>query len=457
MRKLLAVVILLVIAAGVAWVVAGSAAPPSISFDRPAAVIGAHAPVDATVAVPNGKLTSLEVTFEQDGKASPLPAKSGAFSADRISAADHVQVTAEISKDAVPSLHEGKATIRVRATRPVLFGLRQVTGEGTKDVQVRLEPPKIAVVSTKHYVNAGGAEMIVYRATPADVISGVKVGDIEYLGYPASGVTVDGVKLSDPALHVAFFALLYDQPLSTPMYAFARDEANNTARADFDYRTFPKPFKKSTIPIDDTFLGRVVPAIEAGSPDIKKDGTLVDQFLRLNGELRRANAAKIASFAAQSAPELYWRGEVFHNFANTKAESAFADDRTYMYQGKKIDEQTHLGFDLASFAHSSVVAANRGKVMYAADLGIYGNCVILDHGMGVQSLYGHLSVINVKPGQMVEKGQELGKSGMTGMAGGDHLHFTMLVGGHMVNPIEWWDPHWIQDRILRKFKEAGGQ
>ena len=187
-----------------------------------------------------------------------------------------------------------------------------------------------------------------YRATPADVVSGVKVGDVEYFGYPASGVTVDGVKLTDPALHVAFFALLYNQPLSTPMYAFARDAANNAARADFDYRTFPKPFKKSTIPIDDKFLGRVVPAIEAGSPDVKKDGSLVDQFLRLNGELRRTDAAKIASFAAQSAPELLWKGDVFHNFANTKAETAFADDRTYLYDGKKIDEQTHLGFDLAS-------------------------------------------------------------------------------------------------------------
>jgi murein DD-endopeptidase MepM/ murein hydrolase activator NlpD len=76
--------------------------------------------------------------------------------------------------------------------------------------------------------------------------------------------------------------------------------------------------------------------------------------------------------------------------------------------------------------------------------------------MGVQSLYGHLSSIAVQVGQMVEKEQELGKSGMTGLAGGDHLHFTMLVNGQMVNPVEWWDAHWIQDRILRKLKEASG-
>ena len=143
---------------------------------------------------------------------------------------------------------------------------------------------------------------------------------------------------------------------------------------------------------------------------------------------------------------------MFHPFGNNAVESAFADQRTYIYNGKEVDQQVHLGFDLASFTNVKIVAANRGKVVYADELGIYGNCVIIDHGMGVQSLYGHLSSIDVKAGQMVEKEQEIGRSGMTGLAGGDHLHFTMLVNGNMVNPVEWWDQHWIQDRILRKLK-----
>jgi murein DD-endopeptidase MepM/ murein hydrolase activator NlpD len=72
----------------------------------------------------------------------------------------------------------------------------------------------------------------------------------------------------------------------------------------------------------------------------------------------------------------------------------------------------------------------------------------------VQSLYAHLSTIDVKVGDTVEKGQALGRSGMTGLAGGDHLHFSMLVGGHPVNSVEWWDAHWIEDRVLRKIREA---
>jgi murein DD-endopeptidase MepM/ murein hydrolase activator NlpD len=183
-------------------------------------------------------------------------------------------------------------------------------------------------------------------------------------------------------------------------------------------------------------------------------GSLIEQFIVINGELRRRNAERIASFARETSPEMLWQGAVFHPFTNTSAESAFADRRTYYYQGREVDQQVHLGFDLASFANTPIVSAGRGKVLFAAELGIYGHAVIVDHGMGLQSLYAHLSGIDVAVGAMIEKGQTLGRSGMTGLAGGDHLHFTMLLHGQMVTPVEWWDAHWIEDRILRKVREA---
>jgi murein DD-endopeptidase MepM/ murein hydrolase activator NlpD len=103
-----------------------------------------------------------------------------------------------------------------------------------------------------------------------------------------------------------------------------------------------------------------------------------------------------------------------------------------------------------------ILAAQRGVVVHAAYLGIYGNCVIIDHGLGVQTLYGHMSSLGVKVGDKVEKGQEIGRSGMTGLAAGDHLHFTVLVDGTPVNPVEWWDMKWMKDRVFRKILEAGG-
>ncbi len=452
MRYLFGLILLLLLAAGGAYVVAGRAGGPAINIGKPEKFVGTSTPLDVTIATPDGKLTAATIVFEQNGKQTPLFALDNAHGAATThDAPGTLHVTRDIGRQAIPDLKSGPARIIVTAARPVFRGIRTLQASTSRDVQVRLERPSVSVVSSKHYINLGGSEMIVYRATPADVISGVVVGDIEYPGYPAVGTsTVEGVTLNDPALRVAFFALRYDQDLRTPMHLFARDEAGNTARGDFDYTTFPKPFKKSRIELDDRFLGRVVPAILAGTTEVKPDGDQLAQFLVINGELRRKNAEKIASLAKTSAPEMYWRGVVFHPFANNAVESAFADRRTYVYQGKEVDQQTHLGFDLASFTGVPIVAANRGKVVLAEELGIYGNCVILDHGMGVQSLYGHLSSIGVKAGDMAEKEQELGKSGMTGLAGGDHLHFTMLVNGQMVNPVEWWDAHWIQDRILRK-------
>jgi murein DD-endopeptidase MepM/ murein hydrolase activator NlpD len=455
MRYLLALVLILLLAAAGVFFVAGRMGAPSIEIAQPQKYVGTAAPLDVSVTAP-GKHSEVRIVLEQNGKQTPLFALDDQQGAAVKQEGDRLHVTRQVGKQTIPDLQSGAARIVVSAARPVVYEIRTLRSSATRDVQVRLERPRIAVLSTFHYINLGGTETIVYRASPADVQSGVRVGDYEYPGFPASGATVEGIKVTDPEVRIAFFSLLWDQNVNTPMYLFARDEAGNTARADFDFRVTPKPFKHSRIDLDDKFLNRVVPAILAGTNDVSPQGDTLAKFLVINGELRRKNAAKIASFASQTSPEMLWRGIVFHPFTNSAVESAFADQRTYIYQGKEVDKQTHLGFDLAKVANSPIVAANRGKVLYADELGIYGNCVIIDHGMGVQSLYGHLSSIAVKPGDMVEKEQELGRSGMTGLAGGDHLHFTMLVNGHMVTPVEWWDQHWIQDRILRKLKAVGG-
>ncbi len=433
MRKLVLLLILVVLGVGGAYIAAGMQPGPAIVISKPGAFAGAAIPIEVTVgAASDNAPTAVEAFFEQSGTRTSLGTITGATGAvnwaKTVGPKDGLKVAA------------GPAKVIVVASRKI-WKLRTVTSQSAVETTIRLEKPRVSVVSTKHYINLGGSEMIVYRATPSDVVSGVKVGDIEYPGFATTG-----------DLHVAFFALRYDQAINTPMRLFARDAAGETATSDFDHLTFTKPFKKSTIPLDDKFIDRVVPAILAGTTEVAPTGSTIEKYVVINSELRKKNAAKIASMAAQTAPTMLWT-EPFFAFTNTKAEAAFADFRTYTYNGKEVDHQVHLGFDLASFANASVVAANKGKVLYAADLGIYGNCVIIDHGMGVQSLYGHLSSFAVKAGDMVEKGQEIGKTGMTGLAGGDHLHFTMLVNGQMVNPIEWWDPHWIADRITRKLNE----
>ena len=455
MRKLLLFVVVLAAVAGGAWLWAGRAEGPRIDLRAPERFIGQATPLDVRVESPGGEFSRVEVTLEQGGRSHPV------FTLEQPSQATVKQETAEriyimrpVGKRDIPELQAGPARIVVRAARPVLYGWRQAESEATRDVEVRLDPPRVEILSTFHYINHGGAEFVVYRATPADVESGVRVGDRTYPGFPAAGA---GIK-ADDSTRVAFFALLHDQELNTPIALYARDPAGNEATAALDHRPFPKPFRRSRIEIDNRFLDRVVPAIAATTPamNISTDpADRVASFLRINGDLRRQNAETIAAQAKKTAKEMMWK-DAFQPLGNASIEAAFADNRTYINQGKEIDRQVHLGFDLAVTQRIPVLAANTGVVVYAADLGIYGNCVIVDHGLGVQSLYAHLSSIDVKEGDRVEKGRVLGRSGQTGLAGGDHLHFTMLVNGQAVNPVEWWDPKWMQDRVLRKIAEAGG-
>lgn len=427
MRKLALLFVVVVLGVIGAFVAAGMQPAPSITITKPGKFAGATIPLELQIDSHDPKAAAeTHIYFEQNGARTEVPGFPSAISAQT-----------------VPGLKlvAGPAKIIVTASRKV-WKLRSVSSEAMAETTIRLEKPRVAVLSTKHYINLGGAEFIVYRATPEGVQSGVKVGDLEYPGFKLKGDT-----------YGAFFALRYDQDVKTPMSLFARDETGESATGGFDRLTFPKQFKKSTIPLDDNLLNTIVPPILAGTKEIAPQGSLIEQYVVINSELRKKNNATISALAQKTAPTMLWGGEVFYPFTNNKAEAAFADFRTYTYQGKEVDKQVHLGFDLASFANTPILAANTGTVVWAAELGIYGNCIVVDHGMGVQSLYGHLSAIAVKVGDSVKKGQELGKSGRTGLAGGDHLHFTMLVGGQMVNPIEWWDQHWIDDRITRKLNE----
>jgi murein DD-endopeptidase MepM/ murein hydrolase activator NlpD len=456
MRYLLGLLLVLAVASGVVFVVAGRGAAPSIQILQPSKMIGVDTALDVTVETPKANLSRLEIVLEQNGKSTALFSLGAPASATLTQETpNRIRITRPIGKRAMPDLQAGAVRIVVTAARTTLFGTRTKEASAARDLTARFNPPRVAAVSTHHYVNLGGSEMVVYSVSPPDVQSGVQVGDMIYPGFPASGA---GVAAADPGLRVAFFALLYDQDLATPIRLFARDDAGNEAHGSFDYKVFTKRFTKGRIELNDAFLQRVVPEILEHSPELKiaigPGENYLPAFLKVNSDLRRLNAEKIVGFAQQTAPEVLWKGP-FLPLGNAQVESKFADHRTYFYDGKEVDQQVHLGFDLAVTQRIAVLAGNDGKVVYADYLGIYGNCIVIDHGMGVQSLYGHLSSIEVKAGDIVKKDQQIARSGMTGLAGGDHLHFSIQLQGRPVNPVEWWDPHWIEDRVMRKLREAG--
>jgi murein DD-endopeptidase MepM/ murein hydrolase activator NlpD len=458
MGKLTAFIVLLAIAAGILWFAAGREPGPLIDITAPQAVIGHAGQLSAEIDTPAGKLKSLDVLLEQGSTRVPLFSLEGASPQGAASplvhqGADRLLLTLPIGKQRIPQLVQGKAQIIVTASRPVLFGYRRVATTATRDVTVDLTPPIVTVVSTEHYINQGGSEMVIYRVSPANVASGVQVGEYEYPGYPAIGAHIP---THDPGLRVAFFALLWNQDPNTPISLYARDDAGNEAHATFDYRVFPKTFRQRRIDISDDFLQKVVPPMLENNPGFKvaDPSNLLAAFLRINRDLRREDNVEIAALARDTSPEMLWQGP-FEQLADSAVEAQYADQRTYFHDGVMIDHEVHLGYDLASTANAPVYAANRGRVVHAGWLDLYGNCVVIDHGMGVQSLYGHMASIEVKVGQMVTQGTEIGREGHTGLTVGNHVHFGMLVNGHAVTPIDWWSAKWIHDRIERKLEEAG--
>jgi murein DD-endopeptidase MepM/ murein hydrolase activator NlpD len=358
------------------------------------------------------------------------------------------EITVDVGRDTVPGLRGGEATIRATALRPGSMLRRPDPVTASLQLPVRLVPPALAVLSGFHYVAQGGCEAVVYRLGDGAVRDGVQSGGRWFPGYPLPGSP-------DPRVHFALFAVPYDTGDASQVRLVAGDDVGNQAETAFVDRFFPKPLKHDVIQVDDAFLGRVVPEIMRETPGLTDRGGLLKNYLEINGELRRREGKELEALAARSAARFLWQ-EPFLPMPNAKITAAFAQRRDYQYGGGHIDQQDHLGFDMASVEHDAVPASNRGVVLLAHYFGIYGNAVVIDHGYGLMSLYGHLSSLAVREGQQVERGQELGRSGKTGLAGGDHLHFTMLLRGLPVNPVEWWDPHWIQDRLARKLGPGSG-
>jgi murein DD-endopeptidase MepM/ murein hydrolase activator NlpD len=307
-----------------------------------------------------------------------------------------------------------------------------------------LTPPSLNVTSTQVYVAQGGCEVVTYRVGESAVRDGIRAGAWWFPGYPVPG----GEKQD----RFALFAVPYD--MSQPnVQLVAEDAAGNEAAVPFIDKFFPKSFKSDRINVSDNFLNKVVPEILSRSPELKDRGNLLDNYLEINRELREMNRAQLRSLCQKTRPEFLW-SKPFLSIPNGKVMAGFGDRRTYLYENHVIDTQNHLGYDLAVVKKYPIPSANDGIVAFAGYFGIYGNAVLVDHGYGLFTLYGHLSSIDVSEGQKVARGDILGKTGETGLAGGDHLHFSTVLQGLPVNPVEWWDSHWISDRIARKLGPA---
>ena len=382
-----------------------------------------------------GNVAGVEVRVVQGGKAS-LAAKADGPLGPRA----EVPLTIETS---ALGLREGAATLEVHARddfwRPLTLDVGPVA---SAPITIDLTPPKVEVLSSTQYVSNGGVALVVFRVDGASR-SQVSVGTAGFPSFPY-GPPERGAR-------VALIALPYDFAAGTPLAIRAEDDAGNVTTRTIPHELKPRKFPGDRIEVRDSFLEAKVPEL---LPQRNPSQPLIEGFLTINRDQRKFAEQEKRRIGAQTSATPLWDGP-FVQPRNTKVFSNFAETRTYIYQGREIDTQVHYGYDLASTKQSPVPAANKGVVVFAGPLTIYGNTVFLDHGLGLQTLYAHLSSIDVKVGDTVDKGQALGRSGTTGLALGDHLHYETLVSGVSVTPVEWWDAKWIRDRFNLPLKTAG--
>lgn len=430
---------LILLIAGAAWwflATAGERDRPVISAGEDSAAIGMQKVLAIEFSDQGTGLSLTEIVITQDNR--PRIVSSTAYPEKGVR-----QKTVSVTVDAAAlKLKDGTAELTLTAVDHSLWKNRQSV---TLPVTIDLMPPQISQLNPISHINPGGAAVVVYRLSEPAARTGVLAGDEFYPGYP--------VTLSGRAVHVAFFALPMEAAKdSPPLRIMSRDRAGNETVSAIPALILKRKFRGDKMVLSDNFLGRKMPEFQAAIPSLRGK-TLLETFVHVNTVLREENSATIRDACRQSEPRQLWQG-AFGRMKNAAPMALYGDRRTYLYDGKEVGESVHTGVDLASLAKAPIEAANSGVVRFAGPLGIYGSTVIIDHGLGLASLYAHLSAVNVDPGRSVNKGDVIGTSGETGLAGGDHLHFSVLLNGRFVDPREWWDPHWIQDNVTKKM-EAG--
>ncbi len=431
--------ILLLIVALIKVISIAEMSPPVISTERDMKSLGAE-PFEVTVSDKGTGLSKVRIYLLDTYGESVLVEKEY----KRGTKTDVISVRINPEKLGIKG---GESELFIEATDRFMSGLFP----GRKAVfsqKVTLDfiPPEVQELSPMLYIRHGGAGVVIYKVSEDAVSTGVRIKDLFFEGY--------GGYFEDPLIYLSFFAYPYDAAKGEKIEIIAADAAGNKATESVYYRLLGSTYVKDEIALSEGFLKKkVLPLFskvygyasltDDGKPDFRK------AFLKINNETRKENDNRIYEVGRQSGDKMLWKGK-FSQLPNSKVGATFADHREYLMDGEVIDRQYHLGYDLSVTRKYPVTASNSGVVVFAEHLGIYGNTVIIDHGMGVMTIYSHLTSMDVSVGDGVEKETRVGRTGTTGLAVGDHLHFGVYVQGVPVRPLEWWDAKWIDDNIWYK-------
>ena len=307
--------------------------------------------------------------------------------------------------------------------------------------------PSVSVLANSYKITRGGSALVVFYAQD------------DHLESVAVRTSFGKVFHAEPYYREGYYAALIAWPITAKRFRAwveARDAAGNVAKGHIPLYLKSYRYRKSKIRLKPAFLeGKIADLAEQFDETFRVTDPL-ERFKLINEKVRERNEKLIHKLSSHVSDELIesWQIHPFMPLKNGKKVASFGDSRTYYYQGRKVSHSYHMGLDLASVKMASIIASNDGKVVFAGDNGIYGNMPMIDHGLGLYTIYGHCSALEVAEGDLVNRGDLIAKTGNTGLALGDHLHFGILVQGIEVRPVEWMDAHWIKDNITTVFKAA---
>ncbi len=299
----------------------------------------------------------------------------------------------------------------------------------------------VNILYSEQRITPGRSGVVVYQTKKRPAVTGLLLNGRFNQAYPVA---------EKEDTFIAYYGVPHNAKSLIEFAIVATDNATYRTLAPVTATFTPPKRKEDTINLGDGFLNRKIPEFQQYYPEMS--GDVLGQYLYINNTIRQQNAATIDEICQKTSPNQLWHG-AFKRMPGSKR-AGFAEYRSYLYKGEVVDHQVHLGVDIASIRHDKIKAANSGVIVFADYLGIYGKMVIIDHGQGVFSLYSHLSQITLSPGTAVKQGDIIGRSGTSGMAGGDHLHFSMLVHGVFVDPKEWWDKRFIKHHFTAPVKRV---
>ena len=318
----------------------------------------------------------------------------------------------------------------------------------TLKIKVDYKRPNVNVVANSRMINQGGTALVVFFATDEN---------LKQLYVNANGHRFK----PQPYKKEGYYATLIAWPFTDENFdakIVATDIAGNRSEVHIPFYHKNPSYKTSKIRATDAFIDGKITDLASSDPDYAQIEDRLRKLKAINETMRLKNEALIHKLSKHVSEKRIdaWQIKRFYPLKNGKRVASFGDHRYYYYKDKEhiVSESYHVGYDLASTKMADVIASNPGKVVFADENGIYGNMPMIDHGLGLYTLYGHCSQLLVKEGDEVHAGQVIAKTGMTGLALGDHLHFGILIQGIEVRPVEWFDSKWIEKFIDNVFKEA---